>query len=165
MTEQIKEKIVEQEVLIDFEGENQEPSFERTLIPEDSYNATIKQIEQIELQNFDKTRKEKKLKITIEILDQEKPVELVHFVAPKIMKAATNKGGKIYSNSKLFDMLVDLKLKDTAKEKQEELKTIDGLQLFLSTQLVNKKVRVAVKTSKANTEDAYSVVNKILRFI
>lgn len=156
MTQEIKE------VLIDFEGENApESNFERVLIPEDSYNGKVKQIDKVELPNFnDKTKKEMKLKVVVEVEGK----ELVHFLAPKIMKASTTSKKK-YSNSKLYDLLVDLKLKDKAKEVKEQLVTIDGLQLFLSQELAGKMVRVAVKTSKANTEEAYSTIGKILRFV
>lgn len=151
-----------QEVLIDFEGENAPTTtFERVLIAEDSYNGTIKAIEKAELPNFnDKTKKEVKLKLVIEVEGK----ELAHFLAPKIMKASTSSKKK-YSNSKLYDLLVDLKLKDKAKELQDQLTTIDGLQMFLAQELTNKKVRVSVKTSKANTEEAYSTIGKILRFV
>jgi hypothetical protein len=158
----IQEKEIKTEVLLDFDGEHApESNFERVLIAEDSYNGKIKGIEKIELPNFtDKTKKETKLKVTIIVEEK----ELVHFLAPKIMKASTTSKKK-YSNSKLYDLLVDLKLKDKAKEKKEELTTIDGLQLFLSQELVGKTVRVQVKTSKANTDEAYSTIGKILRFV
>lgn len=154
------------EVVIDFEGENQlESNFERVLIPEDSYNAKISSVETIELPNYsDKNKKDIKLKITGLIQTEEGAKELVHFLTPKIMKA-NNKSKKVYSNSKLYDLLVDLKLKDKAQEQQEEIKTLDGLKLFLSQELVKKMVRVQVKTSKANTDEAYSTISKILRFV
>jgi hypothetical protein len=153
---------IKQEVLLDFDGENApESNFERILIAEDSYNGKIKGIEKVELPNFnDKTKKETKLKVIIDIEGK----ELAHFLAPKIMKASTTSKKK-YSNSKLYDLLVDLKLKDKAKEIKDQLTTIDGLQLFLSQELIEKTVRVQVKTSKANTEEAYSTIGKILRFV
>jgi hypothetical protein len=93
------------------ENQKTESSFKKVFIPEDSYNANLKVIEVVELPDFnDKTKKLEKLALMFDI--KEKGVELTHFLQPKISKGSTNKAGKVYSNSKLYDLLVDLNLKD-----------------------------------------------------
>ena len=163
------EKKVEEEVVVDFEGTNNIPStnYEKILVPEDSYNCEVKSIAVIQVPDYDNpSQKVTKLAIECELLEgSQKGKEIAHLLFPKITKASANRGGKVYSNSKLFDLLVDLGLHDEAKERKEELKTIDGLRLFLSANLVGKTVRCAIGTSKRGKPEAYSMIKKVLRFV
>lgn len=162
------------EIEIDFEGRAYASSsnFERIVVPEDSYNAKITSIEQKEMQDVGKPAGEKSVKLLFRMLLQDENAkeannkEIVHIVAPKILKAPPiSASGKVYSNSKLYDLLIDTELLEIAKERKEELRSIDGLNLFLSQQFANKVVRVKVKTAKKNTPNQYSIVEKILRFV
>jgi len=143
-----------------------ETNFIKQYIPEDSYNAGKKIIEVVEVPDFnDKTTKIEKLAIVLELDVAGKKVELTHFLQPKISKGSTNKTGKVYSNSKLYDLLCDLGLRDKFKETLGQKFTAVKVAEFLDKELGAKMLRVSVKTSKANTPEQYSVVNKILRFV
>lgn len=158
-----------EEVVVDFEGATNIPStnYEKILVPEDSYNCAVKGIEVVHVPDYDKpNQKVTKLAIECELLEgASKGKQIAHLLFPKITKASANRGGKIYSNSKLYDLLVDLGLHDEAKERKEELKTIDGLRLFLAENLVGKTVRCAVGTSKKGKPEAYSMIKKVLRIV
>lgn len=146
------------------ENKQVESNFKKVFIPEDSYNANLKAIEVVELPDFnDKTKKLEKLALMLDI--KEKGVELTHFLQPKISKGSTNKQGKVYSNSKLYDLLVDLNLKDKFKEEVGSKFTANKVVDFLNKYLTGKVLRVTVKTSKANTPEQYSGISKILRFV
>ena len=146
------------------ENTKNESSFKKVFIPEDSYNANLKVIEVVELPDFnDKTKKLEKLALMFDI--KEKGVELTHFLQPKISKGSTNKAGKVYSNSKLYDLLVDLNLKDKFKEEVGAKFSANKVVEFLNNYLSGKVLRVLVKTSKANTPEQYSGISKILRFV
>jgi hypothetical protein len=146
------------------ENTKTESNFKKVFIPEDSYNANLKAIEVVELPDFnDKTKKLEKLALMFDI--KEKGVELTHFLQPKISKGSTNKQGKVYSNSKLYDLLVDLNLKDKFKEEVGPKFTANKVVDFLNKYLTGKTLRVTVKTSKANTPEQYSGISKILRFV
>jgi len=146
------------------ENQKTESSFKKVFIPEDSYNANLKVIEVVELPDFnDKTKKLEKLALMFDI--KEKGVELTHFLQPKISKGSTNKAGKVYSNSKLYDLLVDLNLKDKFKEEVGAKFSANKVVEFLNNYLSGKVLRVSVKTSKANTPEQYSGISKILRFV
>ena len=141
-----------------------ETNYKKVFIPEDSYNAVNKIIEVVELPDFnDKTKRIEKLAIVFEI--KEMGVELTHFIQPKISKGSTNKLGKVYSNSKLYDLLVDLGLRDKFKTELGAKFSAIKVKDFLTKELAGKTVRVAVKTSKANTPDQYSTISKCLRFV
>jgi hypothetical protein len=163
----MQEKEIETtEIFADWEGELQKTNYEKILIPEDSYNCIIKAVEVIEVPDFnDKTKKVSKIAISLALTEGEaKDKELTHFVSPKIMKANPNAKGKIMSNSKLYDLLCDTGLKEDAKTKLGAKITPETVKAYLEDKMVGKKVRVAVKTSKANTPEAYSTASKILRF-
>lgn len=146
------------------ENTKSETNFKKVFIPEDSYNANLKAIEVVELPDFnDKTKKLEKLALMFDI--KEKGVELTHFLQPKISKGSTNKQGKVYSNSKLYDLLVDLNLKDKFKEEVGPKFSAAKVVEFLNKYLTGKVLRVSVKTSKANTPEQYSGISKILRFV
>jgi hypothetical protein len=141
-----------------------ETNYKKVFIPEDSYNAVNKIIDCVELPDFnDKTKRIEKLAIVFEI--KEMGVELTHFIQPKISKGSTNKAGKIYSNSKLYDLLVDLGLRDKFKQEVGAKFSSEKVKNFLTKELSGKVVRVAVKTSKANTPEQYSTIAKVLRFV
>jgi hypothetical protein len=141
-----------------------ETNYKKVFIPEDSYNANNKLVEVVELPDFnDKTKRIEKLAIVFEIKDKE--AELTHFLQPKISKGSTNKAGKIYSNSKLYDLLVDLNLSEKFKQEVGSKFSAVKVKDFLTKELAGKIVRVAVKTSKANTPEQYSTISKVLRFV
>lgn len=141
---------------------NAQASFEKTIVPEDSYNGIVKDISIIETADFeDKNKKIEKIVISLEITDDsEKGKVLAHFLRPYISKAGA--GGKGYSNSKLYDLLESLNLKEKAKadlgNKYSSQKILD----WLLRELLEKKVRFSTSTSK---DKSNSYVKKIIRFV
>lgn len=143
-----------------------ETNYVKVFIPEDSYNGELKVTEIVEVPDFnDKTKKLEKIALVIKLNANEKEVELTHFLQPKISKGSTNRAGKVYSNSKLYDLLIDLGLRDKFKEQVGSKFSATKVSEFLTKELSNKTLRVAVKTSKANTPEQYSTISKILRFV
>jgi len=158
MAEQKKE-----EIRIDLDGKASNQEYETYLIPEDSYTAEIVAVNQRETPNYDNP-KIKETKFVFSCLIDGK--ELLFWANPKITKGSTSKSGKSYSNSKLFDLFSKANLLDKVAEKREELLTLDGLQQFLSSNLIGKKVRCVVKTrNKGVGEKEYSSVSEVLRFL
>lgn len=143
-----------------------ETNYKKIFVPEDSYNGILKTSEVVETPDFnDKTKKIEKIAIVIAIEVQGKEIELSHFLQPKISKGSTNRAGKVYSNSKLYDLLIDLGLRDKFKEEVGSKFSATKVNNFLNKELSGKTLRVAVKTSKANSPEQYSTISKILRFI
>ena len=146
------------------EKQTTETNYRKIFIPEDSYNAKLKIIDLAELPDFkDKTKKVEKLILIFNI--EEKGVELTHFLRPMISKGSTNKLGQVYSNSKLYDLLIDLGLRDKFKAEVGAKFSAVKVKDFLTKELTGKTVRVSVKTSKANTPEQYSGISKLLRFV
>lgn len=151
-----------EEVRIDLDGKAS-TEYETYLIPEDSYDAEIVAINQRESPNYDNP-KVKETKFVFSCLIDGK--ELLFWANPKITKGSTSKSGKSYSNSKLYEVLDKAGLLGKIGEKKAELLTLDGLQQFMSSNLVGKKVRCVVKTrNKGGGEKEYSSVSEFLRFL
>ena len=143
-----------------------ETNYKKIFIPEDSYNGTLKVADIVEVPDFnDKSKKLEKLALVLDINASGKEVELTHFLQPKISKGSTNRAGKVYSNSKLYDLLIDLGLRDKFKQELGARFSAAKVKAFLEKELSGKVLRVAVKTSKANTPEQYSTISKILRFV
>lgn len=152
-----------EQVRIALDGETSSQDYETFLIPEDSYDAEIAAINQRESPNYNNPQV-KETQFVFSCLIEGK--ELLLWVKPKITKGSISKSGKTYSNSKLFDILEKAGLLEKVKEKKEELLTLDGLQQFLSSNLVGKKARCVVKTrNKGGGEKEYSSVSEVLRFL
>lgn len=171
------------EVPVDFEGKPPEESqnkFPKTLIPEDTYDLKVIDIEAKEMPTFPDKKKpnqpltEQKLIFTLQIIDNSAgkenfEKELVHFQRPVICPEVVS-GNKVYSASKLYEMFVNLGIRDKAKEQKEKLKDLNELVGFLKKEMLGQLVRSSVKTITSKKLDEagkpirYSSVVKILRF-
>ena len=164
-----QETIVEKEVEYEanWDGVQSNTNFKRIVIPADSYNAKLKVIEVISEPNYmDKSKpNETKIKTILELDVNGKPTEFVHKINPKISKGSAGKDGKIYSNSKLYDLLIDLGLRETFKTELGAKFTAKQIAGFLEKNLAGKTLRVSVENKKSNTPEEYSLVKKILRFV
>lgn len=148
------------------ENKAPETNYKKVFVPEDSYNGILKTAEVVEVPDFnDKSKKLEKIALVIAIESSGKEIELSHFLQPKISKGSTNRAGKVYSNSKLYDLLIDLNLRDKFKEEIGSKFSATKVNDFLTKELSGKTLRVAVKTSKANSPEQYSTISKILRFV
>jgi len=160
----------EKQEFIDWDGERQsESKFERVIVPEENFDFVVKAVELIETKMFQGEGKQKRIKILLSIDDAAYPdlkgKELPHFISPIISKGSVNpKTGQIFSNSKLYDTLVELNIKDAAKVKIGNVtKEMFPQKItdFLVDAILGKKVRASTKISKRNTADAYSAVERI----
>lgn len=159
------------EEYVDWEGNtgNSTQTFERILVPEENYDMVVKAIELAEVKRFTGEGTQQRIKFILSIDDAQYPdykgKELVHFISPMISKGSTNKKtGQVFSNSKLYDTLTDLGMKDKAKAEIGSVLKTDfprTITEWLGTQLIGKKVRCSTKVSKRNTPEAYSLVDRI----
>jgi hypothetical protein len=156
----------ETEYEANWEGNNNKTNFKKVVIPQDSYNAKLKTIEVVQEANY-KNREliETKIKTILELDVNGTPTEFVHKIVPKISKGSIGKDGQVYSNSKLYDLLIDLELREKFKTEVGQKFTAQKVCDFLEKNLSNKLLRVSAETKKSNTPDAYSFVSKILRFV
>ncbi len=161
----------EQEVLINWTGEaptNSDNSSSRVLIPEGEYKAELLTATLGDFKSFNNPKvKEKKIVLLFKILKSGKldeEVELSMFLNPKIIKG-NNRDGKSYSNSKLYDVLLNCKLLNEARGVEGEISSFEGIRRFLETQLSKGVLRVYVRTTKKDLPDAYSRVGDILELI
>jgi len=165
----MQENKIENEAIYEanWEGANKQTNSKKIVIPQDSYNAELKVIEVIQEENYkDKSKpKETKIKTILGLNVNGAEIEFVHKINPKISKGSIGKDGTIYSNSKLFDLLIDLNLKETFKTEVGAKFSAQQICEFLEKHLSKKVLRVSVETKKSNTPDAYSFVTKILRFV
>ena len=158
MTEKNGER---KEVYVDFEGKGGAKR-EKPLVPEDAYSGTIKSVQCFDAKKWQSQETEKKLVFSIGLnQDSGEEVEVPYYVRPLITKGNKEAG---YSSSNLYLLLEASGLLEDAQANQDSLETIDQLNVFLVNGFVGKKVRVMVKTARKNTEQAYSVVDKIVRF-
>lgn len=142
-----------------------ETNYKKQFIPEDSYNGVTKVVDIVEVPDFkDRAKKIEKLALVIALDAGGKEIELTHFLRPMISKGSTNKLGVVYSNSKLYDLLIDLGLREKFKQEVGQKFTAQKVKEFLTKELSGKTLRVSVKTSKANTPEQYSTIAKVLRF-
>lgn len=164
-----QEKEIRKEVFVDFEGKQAESEAPRLpLLQEDAYDGEIAGVDLVDTPSYDSKTKTvnraqlvKKIVFQVKLLNQ-KDVVLPHYANPIIKKAAA--GGKGYSNSKLFDLLISAGLLESAKKSGEALETYQGLAAWLNVNMKGRKVRVLVGTSNKGTDKAYSSVKSIVRF-
>jgi len=160
-----QENIIEAtEFEANWEGTPSQTNFKKIVVPADSYNATLKTIEAVKEPKWNnKEIIEEKIKTILEVDVQGKPIEFPHKINPKISKGSTNKEGKIYANSKLYDLLIALNLREQFKTEVGQKFTTKKVSDFLEKNLAGKTLRVSIETNKENTPEAYSFVKKILR--
>ena len=167
MPETKQEKFVEEKVYVDFDGEGNQnkPQREKIVVPEDRYNATIKNTTTMPNPFSKEGQPQKNLVINISLEFEEKTLELPYFVSPRITKAYTTKDGKTMDNSKLYNLLSDSGLKEKAKTEQEQWSVSpDALASWLDQNLLGRKCKIFTKTNNKNTEAAYSKVDRIVSF-
>ena len=159
------EEIIEvKEYEANWEGKSTQTDFKRTVVPADSYNAKLKVIEAVKEPKWnDKEVIEEKIKTILEVDINGVPTEFPHKINPKISKGSTGKDGKVYANSKLYDLLIALNLRETFKTEVGTKFSTKKVSDFLEKNLTGKTLRVSIETKKENTPEAYSFVKKILR--
>lgn len=90
--------------------------------------------------------------------------ELSYWCPPIIKKGGwTNKQGKVASNSKAFDTILNCGLQDEAKKLYEsgKLSNIAEIGNFLTQNLCDRPLNVMVETKNENTDLEYSAITKI----
>jgi len=174
---------------IDLDGSGSQQTYERVLIPEDSYLAV--------LTDFSETKPEKKMQeyknedgtITKKEVTHEKqrwlftlknekgeiimnkennPQTFPMFIRVKVSKAPKEN----LSNTKMYDILEKADLLGALAEQQKlwsgmdsKEKMDEAFQNFLKDNLANKGCKVVVETvNKGKKDKEYSVVKNILRF-
>ena len=157
MTEEKK-----QEVIINLEGTSP-AAVPKTLVKEGEYKGEIVSIDLIDAKKFKSEELEKRLVFNIKLDGVKETIPL--FCNPKIMKGNVSVDGTKYSNSKLFDVLESAGLLGKVAEKQGEVSSLDGLRLFLSSELVGVAGRFGVETARKGQEGEYSVVKKVYEFV
>lgn len=161
MKKTMEEKVESQGVLIDFDGKGREGAggYDRVVVKDDVYTSKIINIEVQDVKKFNAVGTEKTLIMKVEPIEGKGAIPF--FIKPKIMKAYSEK----VSNSKLYDLLESAGLLEEAKERKEELVTIDGLSLFLNEKLVGRLIKFFTKLRHQGTENAYSSVDRVLEFL
>ena len=148
------------EVLVDFEGKKTIAS--KALVPEDAYDATFMSVSREQVPSYDNP-KVATTKIIFQVaLDDAKNTVLPLFANPIIKKSSGTKG---YSDSKLYSLLEAAGLLDAAKKQHEALETFEGLAGFLDANFKGRRARVVVKVSNKGTENAYSTIGNVVRFL
>ena len=149
------------EVLVDFEGTSQD--YSKPLIAEDSYKGTIAGVDLVDVPAYNQPGVvEKKVVVQVKLEGEGSDnVTLPLYANPVIKKSSGTKG---YSNSKLYDLLVNAALLDEAKKSHEALETYEGLVGFLDAKLKGRRVKALVKNRRKGTDSVYSSIGDILRF-
>jgi len=151
------------EVTINLDGSIPEFVIPKVLIKEGEHKGQIESIELANTKKWKSEETEKKFIFNVKINDVEGTVPL--FCSPIITKGSTSTTGKKYNDSKLFTILEDANLLDKVRERKEEISSLDGLQLFLSENLVGVAGRFGVETARKGQEGEYSVVKKVYEFV
>ena len=160
-TKEMKQTTERKQVFVDFDGTSQD--YSKPLIAEDSYKGVIEAVDLIEVPSYNNPEvKEKKVVVKIKLEGEGSDGVVLPLYANPIVKKSS--GTKGYSNSKLYDLLVNAGLLDDAKKTHEALETFEGLVGYLSAKLVGRKVKALVKNRRKGTDGAYSSVGDILRF-
>jgi len=155
----------EQTAVVDFEGENNAPEFERVLVKEGEHQAKIVKLEVQQLKKYKSEEKEPNILMFFEVQEDNK--QIPYFLKPKIMKAYSED----VSNSKLYNLLELAGLIEEAKKRKDELSTVTGQVMFLEEKLKGKVARISSKTvNKGKTNEdggsrEYSRVNEIFEFV
>ena len=148
------------EVLVDFEGKASQ-EFDKPLVDVDTYPGEIKACELVELPAYEGKGTVKKLVFSIALEGTAKVTEIPLFVNPVIKKSSGTVG---YSNSKLYDLLVAADELENAKANHAGLETYEGLHAWCEMVFVGRRVKVLTRTTNLGKENAYSVVDKVIRF-
>ena len=164
-----QEKIVRKEVFVDFDGTGGDSAPQLPLLQEDAYDGEIVSVDLVDTPAWDSKTKTvnrnelvKKIVFQVKLFGEESQGAILpHYANPVIKKAGA--GGKGYSNSKLYDILVSAGVLDLARH-SEALETFQGLSAWLGSNLKGRKVRVLVGTANKGTERAYSSIKSIVRF-
>jgi len=144
---------LQQRINIDTEGTNSE-DIKRPLLPEGEKVLEVVEVGAAMMKSFNDPMK-KEPKIFVNFISGSDIVSAI--ISPTI-----HKGGGTYSNSKMYDVLIKLNLLDKAKSELSG-STIQGLVDFLGRELVGKKIRVLIGTTKKATSP-YSKIEKIYGF-
>lgn len=158
----LEQKSLEEYVVVDLEGGKQE-EFEKFVIPDDSYEFEVTNIELVDSKNYQTGAPEKKLLFKFQTQYDNKPIQLSFFCNPKIMKA---REGSRYFNSKLYDVMVSIGLMEEFKENKDWHSgrlTFEALKEFLEKNLLGAKVKAITRTVNSGQLTAYSVVDRIVR--
>ena len=149
------------EVFVDFNGTSQE--YAKALIAEDSYKGAIEAASLIDVPAYNQPGiTEKKVVIQVKLEGEGSDnVTLPLYANPIVKKSSGTKG---YSNSKLYDLLVNAGELEEAKKQHEALETFEGLVGFLDARLKGRRVKALVKNRRKGTDSVYSSIGDILRF-
>ena len=141
---------------------------QKTLVPEDAYEAVITSIgELMEFKtNFpgkdgkleEKTQEKFPVEWTLKTKGYEEK-KVTMFLSPRV-----SKGSGTYSNSKLYDVLEKANLLEKFRKANRLLD--DEIMTWLKTELKDRLARISVKnTISKKTGDKYSTVDKVIRFL
>jgi len=141
----------------------EQPSFERVIVPDDSYEGFIKEISPpFEGKSFDPTKgtvKKRRMDIKFKVDGEEKVIP--YFVTNKITKEF-EKG----SASKLYTLLEKLGLIVEYIDNEEHLSNDDTFTVWFNEKTKNRKVKFSTRTSnKDELEKKYSVIDKIIKTV
>ncbi len=156
-------KVPEGKVMIDLTGEgfkNQDNKFDRPLIKEDSYDATISDIVFKGVQKWNSAPGVLEDKFIFNYMIEQpvgEPLIISSFVNPSITKSNNPK----YSNSKLFEIIQTAELLDEVGKLADELSVPSNLVKWVSQMFIGRTCRVSVENNKAGT---CSVIRKVLSF-
>ncbi|HUV71765.1 MAG TPA: hypothetical protein VMW25_02035 [Clostridia bacterium] len=153
----------EGKIMIDLTGEgfkNQDNKFDRPLIKEDSYNATIQDIVFKGVQKWNSAPGVLENKFIFNYLIEQpvgEPLIIPSFINPSITKSNNSK----YSNSKLFEIISVAGLLDEVGKLADELSVPSNLVKWVSQVFIGRDCRVSIENNKAGT---CSVIRKVLSF-
>jgi len=153
----------EGKIMIDLTGEgfkDKDNKFDRPLIKEDSYNATINDIVFKGVQKWNAAPGVLENKFIFNYLIEQpvgEPLIISSFVNPSITKSNNVK----YSNSKLFEIIQTAELLDEVGKLSDELSVPSNLVKWVSQVFIGRACRVSVENNKAGT---CSVIRKVLSF-
>ena len=144
------------EVFVSFEASDSE-KFEKVVVPDDVYLGVITEAKLIEIPEANGgMRKTIVFDVAVDS-DGQKIVPL--FCSPIVKKARP--GG---TNSKCFDLIVQSGLLEDAMKSHEALETYQGLVGYLDARLKKRIVKVVTKTMHAGQPNAYSKIDRVMRF-
>lgn len=152
----------EGKVMIDLTGEGfkDKDKFDRPLIPEETYKATISDIVFKGVQKWNAAPGVLENKFIFNYLIEQpvgEPVIISSFVNPSITKSNNPK----YSNSKLFEICSVAGLLDEVGKLSDELSVPSNLAKWVSQMFIGQACKVSVENNKAGT---CSVIRKVLSF-
>jgi hypothetical protein len=139
----------------------------QVLVEQDTYEARIINITDIFVSPGYNGKEMEKLIINFNLYyRKENPISLPMFVS-----AIVSKGNGDYHNSKLYDILEKATEIDRFKSFGDELEQVTDEQkmnsmfvTYLKKNLIGKTCKILVKTVTSKSGDAYSVVDKVIKF-